>query len=205
MKHIPVRTRQAFTLTEVLISIAIALLFVASTMQAMLYGLTSTSQTRRNSDQVNLIQADAEAMKQQASALGVGSLISLSTAGGVATLTVDSTVGFNVNDLILIGNDPTTYDITQVDSVNKLLTLRTLLNSSPSTGAMITSVTACNATAATGSFATRLQQLVGATTSSSVYISGKAFTLTRTTTVPATTADAPYYTLKMFYSLTPAG
>jgi prepilin-type N-terminal cleavage/methylation domain-containing protein len=130
---------------------------------------------------------------------------------GASAITVASVDNFAVSDKLKLGTtDNINYTISGIDSGKKTLTITPPLGTDKLQGDAVELLTMCNPTAQNAGFAGGLRNKVSGTNPStptnSVAISknsnrtGKAFTLTRTTTL---SSDAPYNVLQVSYTISP--
>lgn len=197
---------KGFSLVEVIVGMLIALLFVTTSLQLMVYALILASQGRGSSTAKNWIQEDLEQIKSLANSYKSTTLASATTVGAT-TLTVNWTTGFANGDLIRVGTDPNNYTVSGVSGTQ--LTLSTPINTVQSANANVSAVNMCNATTAATGFAFALRSNLPAVATTTKAIGGRNYTLTRGSsgggTTPAITATAPFNVLQISYKVVPEG
>ncbi|MBC8123265.1 MAG: prepilin-type N-terminal cleavage/methylation domain-containing protein [Gemmatimonadaceae bacterium] len=151
------RSKQGFTLVEVLVSLAVGSVMTAGTLQMVVYGVVLKNQGDRVSSGSLLAQTNVEAVRAGTSKVGKTALSGAIQANATA-LAVTSATGFSANDSLLIGTDSTLYGIQSI--TGNTLTLKSGVQNSQVAGTSVTSTAKCNAIASnTGFGALMLNQL----------------------------------------------
>ncbi|MDS3860418.1 prepilin-type N-terminal cleavage/methylation domain-containing protein [Thermosynechococcaceae cyanobacterium BACA0444] len=197
---------QGFSLVEVIVGMLIALLFVTTSLQLMVYALVLASQGRGSSTAKNWIQEDLEQVKSLAAAYK-STILSSATTVGATTLTVGWTTGFATGDIVRVGSDPNNYTVSGISGTT--LTLSSGMTTVQSANANVTAVNMCNASTQANGFAFALRTNLPAVATTTKAIGGKNYTLTRGSagggTTPAISSTAPFNVLQISYKVVPEG
>ena len=202
----PYHSNKGFSLVEVIVGMLIALLFVTTSLQLMVYALVLASQGRGSSTAKNWIQEDLEQVKSLANSYKSTTLSSATTVGST-TLTVNWTTGFAAGDIVRIGSDPDDYTVSGVSGTT--ITLASGIGTVQPSNANVSAVNMCYATTAATGFAFALRSNLPAVATTIKAIGGNNYTLTRGSagggTTPAITATAPFNVLQISYKVVPEG
>lgn len=212
------RPEEGFTLVEVMISILIISMFVAVSLQSMVFAAYFKARAKGFNEAKIWVQEDLENLRYQASQLQNTSLRA-DAAAGETVLQVVSTKGFQPGDSLLIGTDSTSETIVAegVDAANRTIRLSSELTTAQSTHAPVVATTKCNAGSTDTGFADHLQDNLTALSQGNPNSTtetfprdetdlgdetdpeDKTYTLTRT---PIVRNVAPYEVLELTYSVT---
>lgn len=129
---------QGFTLVEVLVSILIATVFVATAMQAMVVATLFKAKARQYAEATTWIQEDLESVKNRAAQLQNTSLTTAANAVD-SVLNVDSAHGFAVGDSLKVGTDSTNNVIAGIGT--NTITLASALGTDQSNDAAVLGAT----------------------------------------------------------------
>lgn len=209
------RLEQGFTLVEVMISILIVSMFVAVSLQSMVFAAYFKARAKGFNQAKIWIQEDLENLRYQASQLQNTSLRT-DADPGATVLQVVSIKGFEPGDSLLIGTGSTseTIAVEGVDAANRTIRLSSGLTTAQSARAHVVATTKCNAGSTDTGFADHLQDNLTALSQGNANSTTKTFlrdethpedktyTLTRTPTVRNV---APYEVLQLTYSVTRGG
>lgn len=217
------RVDQGFTLTEVLVSILITTLFVATAMQAVVFAAIMKVKAKQYAEATTWIQQDLEgSVKSFASKLQSTSLRETASTGS-NLLKVSTVDGFEAGDTLLITQVNRTNgqrDSVQktiaargVDSVNKNITLASTLEKdrlvSTDYYTLVVATTKCNPSDPNFGFAKHLwNNLPTINGGNTKQISGRNHTVTRTLDYRKDDSGVPikpYNILTIAYKVTPEG
>lgn len=216
-KQKSLQQEQGFTLVEVLVAILITTLFVAVSMQAMVFAAVFKARAQESAEATNWIQEDLENVKYQAANLKLPqSTLTANAAKDTSLITVTSSTNFALNDEVKVGLDTAIYQISAKSGTT--LTIKPKLGTDQFTNAAVVETTMCNPSARNIGLADALRNLITDTdpsngitdiTSNENYIdsdppkqfrTGKKFTMRKTTTL----YDAsPYNVLQIKYEVSP--
>lgn len=201
---------QGFTLVEVLVSILIATVFVATAMQAMVVATLFKAKARQYAEATTWIQEDLENIKHKAS-LGPlpnqlplpSTTLTAAANSGATVLNVASVDGFGVGDTLKVGSNTSTYTIATsgINTTTKTITLTSGLETAQLSGASV--LARCNSSPLTATLTTgfgdylndNLPSVSGGNTKT---ILGRTFTLTRTSSIRDV---APFEVLELKYEV----
>jgi len=228
-KHKLPQQEQGFTLVEVLVSILIATVFVATAMQAMVVAALFKAKARQYAEATTWIQEDLESVKNRTARLQNTSLITNRSATDT-TLEVASTDpnqdGFRVGDTLTVGTDSTNNVIGSIrtNTNTKALILTSALGTDQLNGARVVATTKCNAATQDTGFADHLRDNLPTITSDNIVtptnsnqgsrrITGQTHILTRYgpiatgsySTMPNVRDTAPYNVMEIKYEVKPQG
>lgn len=200
---------QGFTIVDVLAATIVLSSFIAVAMTTMTAAVAMKVRARAATEATNWIEQDIEAVRNQASQISY--VLAQNAAVGQPTVTFASTNGLAVGEQISFernasspaSNDATIYVIQSINNTTKSVTLSQNLAVAQPLGKAVISLSKCSAASSTAGFANLLQQVFP--TSSTIgtkLISGKPYTLSRTSTVRSI---APYEVLQLTYVVTPQG
>ncbi len=196
-KQQPPEAEQGFALMEVLVAILIIIMFTSTGMVGLTLAAAFKSKARAASAATAWIQADLEAVKNQAAQLSYA--LAADASAGQSTLVLTSTNGLVNNEQIAVGTDSIIYTIQSING--NAITLTSNLTMSQAASAKVINVSKCNATTATAGFAYDLQQTLPTLSSGgTLTIAGKPYTLSRNLTI---NNAAPYDVLQLAYTVAP--
>ncbi len=195
-----------FSLVEVIVGMLIALLFVTTSLQLMVYAMILAAQGRELSSSKNWIQEDLEQVKSLAAAYK-STTLTASTVIGTDTISVGWVDGFEVGDLVRIGNDPNTYSVSAVGPNQLTLGSSIQVVQAPNTN--VSAINMCNATSSASGFGFALRTNLPAVATSTKTIGGKSYTLVRGgpggSLTPTISSSSPYHILQISYKILPQG
>lgn len=152
------RQEQGFTLVEVLVSILIATVFVATALQAMVVASLFKARARQYAEATTWIQEDLESVKERASQLQKNTALTVAANAATTVLTVESVNWFTVGDTLKVGDDSTSNVIASIETVPKTLTLTSALGTAQLNSATVGATTKCNAASQNTGFADLLRK-----------------------------------------------
>jgi type II secretory pathway pseudopilin PulG len=149
---------KGFSLVEALVGTLLTSLFVMFGMQTFVSAIAIKARAKKITEAHNWVQAELESVKQQAidshTILFTSSPLATDASGASTSISVDSAVGFEVGDALLVGND-------EVDNVIIAIVGNTLMLGSPlgaDQGKAASVIARCRADKPTGGFAAYLNQ-----------------------------------------------
>lgn len=197
-----------FSLVEVIVGMLIAMLFVASSMQLMVYAMLLQTQGREMSTTKSWIQEDIEQIRSLAAGYKSTQLTAPTTLAAT-TINVEWVDGFASGDTLRIGSDPTPYSVTAVSTTPAQLTLNPAISAVQASGGNVIAINMCNATTAAFGFAQALRTELPSLVASTRTIGGQTYTLIRGgpggSTIPVVANTPPYHILQLNYHVVPQG